>query len=355
MVVVSLDMFLNNTQDTFVKYKNDKFCLVKGHRNSGKTISIIFKALYLKRNYCFEKEDKILFLTSKEECGNVSDIFNYINRSDLYKSIIPSDDIEVHVLSYEDLVSLKMDKVYAHVIIDNIEKMDENKITYIFSLFKNCSYSKVYFIQNSIDNIENVLSILECSRKLIGVREGVFKFRYVIDNGDRDEFTQISMTPDIKYLNYTYKEYVDFCTKKINGYYTKCRNLYIDKGTFLHNVTNESLDICLLNRELNIKGFVKVFKQWMNYKEDLCFVEIDDEGMGRYDLFRGDIVLIDRGSKIENGDVVVILKNGYIYARKFIEDENKFKFISSENIFKEIRMDDDVIVLGKVLGYIREY
>ena len=77
--------------------------------------------------------------------------------------------------------------------------------------------------------------------------------------------------------------------------------------------------------------------------------------MGRYDLFRGDIVLIDRSSNIENSDVVVILKNGYIYARKFIEDENKFKFISSENIFKEIRMDDDVIVLGKVLGYIREY
>lgn len=358
MVVVSLDMFLNNIQDTFVRYKNDKFCLIKGNKNSGKTISVIFKTLYLKRNYCFEITDKILFLTSKTEYGNVIDIFNYINKSDLYKSIIPSEDIEVCVLTYDDFINLKMDNMYTHILIDNVEELDENKIKNVFLNFKNLSYSKVYFVQNSFDNIENVNNLIEYTRKIIGIREIVFKFRYVIDDGDRDEFTQITMNPNIKYLDYIYREYVDFGSKKISSYYDNCRNLYIDRGTFLHNMTNKSLDICFLDRNLKIRDYIKVLKCWINDGYDLnelFFVEIDDEGMGKYDLFRGDIVLIQRKINIYNDQIVAILKDKHIYIRKFVSNEFGEKFISSESIFKEIYNDENVTILGAVVGYIRQY
>lgn len=356
MVVVSLDMFLNNIQDTFVRYKNDKFCLIKGNKNSGKTISTIFKTLYLKRNYCFEITDKILFLTSKLEYKNVIDIFNYINKSDLYKSIIPSDDIEVCVLTYDDFINLKMNNMYTHILIDNIEDMDEDKIKNIFLNFKNLSYSKVCFAQNSLDNIESVNNLIEYTRKIVGVREFVFKFRYVIDDGDRDEFTQITMNPNIKYSDYIYREYVDFEIKKISSYYDDCRNLYIDRGTFLQNMTKESLDICFLDRDLRIRDYIKILKEWINYDfNELCFVEIDDEGMGKYDLFRGDIVLIEKKSSVGNNQIVAILKDKRIYVRKFISNEAGEKFISGESIFKEIPNDESVVILGKVVGYIRQY
>ena len=342
MVVVSLDMFLNDTQDTFVKHKNEKFYLVKGNRTSGKTISIIFKTLFLKRNYCFDNNDKILFITSSEEWSKVVDIFNYINKSNLYESIIPSDKVQVHILTFEKFASLKLGKFYTHIIIDNIENFEISHVKEIFKSFKKSFYSKVYFIQNTLENLNSVSCVLDYSKKIIGTKECVFKFRYVIHDDDRDEFTQITMMPEIKYDGYSYKEYVDFDTKKVSGFYENENCLCIDRGTFLQNLESVSS--------------INVLKNWTCFDENLKFIEINDEGMAKYDLFRGDKVLINTCFEINTKDVFVILKSGYVYARKIVKDEfNNLVFVSSESIFKEITMDSDVKILGKVVGYIREH
>ena len=73
-------------------------------------------------------------------------------------------------------------------------------------------------------------------------------------------------------------------------------------------MTSESIDIFLIDRYLNIKDTIKILKDWISYEEGLYFVEIDDEGMSKYDLFIGDMVLIDSSCEINNGDVVVIVK-----------------------------------------------
>lgn len=356
MVVVSLDMFLNDTQDTFVKHKNDKFYLIKGNRNSGKTISTIFKILHLKRNYCFDKNDKILFITSEKEFNQVVDIFNYINKSNLYESIIPSDDIQIHILTYDRFINLNLNVLYTHILVDNIESVDLNQIHKILRYFKKVSYSKVYFLQNTLENLSSVSNILDYSKKIIGTRESVFKFRYAIHDDDRDEFTQITMMPKIKYDNYNYKEYVDFNTKEISGFYNKDNGLYIDRGTFLQDLTHECYNVMFINKNLEDIGSINILSQWTNFSNNLCFIEISDEGMGKYDLFRGDKVLINTNFEINTKDVFVISKGGYVYARKIIKDKfNNIIFISSESIFKEIVMDDEIKILGKVVGYVREY
>lgn len=356
MVVVSLDMFLNNIQDIFVKYRNEKFCLVKGNVNSGKTISLIFKALYLKRNYCFDKTDKILILVSEHEENNIIDIFNYINKSDLYKSIIPSEGVEVHVLTYKEFTYLRKYNIkYTHLIIDNIDNMNSIEIEDIFSSFINLSYSKVYFVQNQINSTSNLNDIMEYSRRIIGVKEVVFKFRNEIESFDRDEFTQIKMMPNIKYPSYSYEEFVDFNTKYIHGYYSKANKIYVDRGTFIQDVTFESSEIFLLDRNLKIKDSIKVINNWIVNDNNFFFIEIDDEGMGKYDLFRGDIVLLNRQAPIINGDVVVISRDNYIYARIYDSSLKEIKFTSNECIFLDIIKDDNVKILGKVMGYIRKY
>lgn len=356
MVVVSLDMFLNDTQDTFVKHKNEKFYLVKGNRNSGKTIAIIFKLLNLKRNYCFNSNDKILFITSSEEWSKVVDIFNYINKSNLYESIIPSDKVEVHILTYEQFESLNLGKFYTHIIIDNIENFEISHIKRVFKSFKKSFYSKVYFVQNTLENLNTLSPILDYSKKIIGVKECVFRFRYVIHDDDRDEFTQITIMPQIKYDGYLYKEYVDFDSKKISGFYQNENLLCVDKGTFLQNLTDECFEIDFINERLEKVSSINVLSSWTCFSKDLKFIEINDEGMAKYDLFRGDKVLIDTSFEINTKDVLVILKSGYVYARKIVKDEfNNLFFVSSESIFKEITMDNDVKILGKVVGYIREH
>ncbi len=356
MVVVSLDMFLNDTQDTFVKHKNDKFYLIKGNKNSGKTISTIFKILHLKRNYCFDKNNRILFITTEKEFNQVVDIFNYINKSNLYESIIPSNDVEVHILTYNMFVNLNLNVFYTHILIDNIENMDLDQINNILKFFKKVSYSKVYFVQNSIENLNSVANILDYSRKVIGTRESIFKFRYDIHDDDRDEFTQITMMPKIKYEDYCYKEYVDFNTKEISGFYNDDNCLFVDRGTFLQDVTNECYDVIFINQNLEDVGSINILNKWTSFSVNLRFIEISDEGMGKYDLFRGDKVLINTIFEINTKDVFVISKGGYIYARRIIKDKfNNIVFVSCESIFKEIVMDDDIKILGKVVGYIREY
>lgn len=356
MVVVSLDMFLNSIQDNFVKYRNDKFCVVRGKKNSGKTTAAIFKALYLKRNYCFDLNDKILFLSSEKKIGQVVDIFNYINRSDLYKSIIPSDDIEVHILTIDQLNYLTIGTSYTHIIIDNIEKFIKSDDIYkIFDMFKNLSYSKVYFIQDSNESIDGVNEIVEYLRRITKSREVLYKFRYVIEEDDQDEFTQIDISPEVKYLNYIYKDYVDFNTKEVFGYYTNSKSIYKDMGTFLYDLSNESRDIFLIDRYLNIKDTIKILKDWIPYKEGLYFVEIDDEGMSKHDLFIGDMVLIDSDCEINEGDVVVVLKENHLYARMYTKIENDVKFVANYTIFNDIYLTDCVKIVGKVLAYIRKY
>lgn len=355
MVVVSLDMFLNSTQDIFVKSKNDKLCLVKGNVNSGKTIATIFKLLYLKRNYCFELNDKILFLCSDDNVLQVVDIFNYINKSDLYKSILPSDNIEVHILTFNELIKLDGKIKYTHIIIDDIEIYKKEHIIRVFSMFNKLPYSKVYLIQNSMDSFQNVDSIVEYLRRIISTRETYYKFRYVIDDEDRDEFTQIDITPDIKYSNYEYRNYVDFDTKESFGYYTDYISIYKDMGTFLYDLSSKGKDICLVDRDLRIINRIKILGEWVRYNTDLYFVQLDDEGMGRCDLFRGDIVLINASCEIHDLDVVVILKDGHLYARRYFNEGVNVKFISEEIIFSDIYLDDDVKILGKVVGYIRRF
>lgn len=355
MVVVSLDMFLNSAQDIFVKSKNDRLCLVKGNVNSGKTMAAIFKVLYLKRNYCFELNDKILFICSDDNATQVIDIFNYINKSDLYKSILPSDAIEVHILTFGDFIKLDVDIKYTHVIIDDIERYNRDHIVRVFYMFKKLPYSKIYLIQNSMDSLNNVEHIVEYLRRFTSSREASYKFRYVIDDEERDEFTQISITPDIKYLSYEYRNYVNFKTKESFGYYTDFVSIYKDMGTFLYDLSSKSMDICLIDRELRIIDRIKILKEWVQYSSDLYFVQLDDEGMGRCDLFRGDIVLINVSCKINDLDVVVILKDGHIYARRYLNEGGRVKFSSDEIIFSDIYLHDNVKILGKVIGYISRF
>lgn len=57
-------MELSKLQERFINYKSSGYQLLKGKEGSGKSTSLVYKALNLENNYCLYNEDKILIVNS---------------------------------------------------------------------------------------------------------------------------------------------------------------------------------------------------------------------------------------------------------------------------------------------------
>ncbi|NLL29613.1 MAG: repressor LexA, partial [Clostridiales bacterium] len=57
-------MELSRAQKRFVNHKTSGYQLLKGKEGTGKSTSLVYKALNLENNYCLYNEDKILIVNS---------------------------------------------------------------------------------------------------------------------------------------------------------------------------------------------------------------------------------------------------------------------------------------------------
>ncbi len=64
-------MRLTLQQKKVVNSKPEKLLLVTGNTNTGKLTTLLNRAAYLKNNYSFNNEDKLLFITTNEEIENI--------------------------------------------------------------------------------------------------------------------------------------------------------------------------------------------------------------------------------------------------------------------------------------------
>ncbi|WP_053241887.1 hypothetical protein [Clostridium sp. DMHC 10] len=63
-------MQLDSVQNKITTSKTSSYIFVKGKSNSGKTISAINRAIFLKNNYCLYDNDRILIICSNNEKSN---------------------------------------------------------------------------------------------------------------------------------------------------------------------------------------------------------------------------------------------------------------------------------------------
>lgn len=101
-------MQLDVAQNRIVRSKPVKYSLIKGKSNSGKTTTAVYRALYLKNNYCLYKDDKILVLTKDSVSrDNFRNMYNKIEEDikEDYRTLLGGNAETVEVLTILDIIN----------------------------------------------------------------------------------------------------------------------------------------------------------------------------------------------------------------------------------------------------------
>ena len=98
-------MDLNIEQKKIAFSKPNGHALLKGVAGSGKTTVGIYRIPFLLNNYCYAKDDEILFCTyTKTLINYVSYIFDKIDASEREKMLFTSDEKKVSIKSIDKLM-----------------------------------------------------------------------------------------------------------------------------------------------------------------------------------------------------------------------------------------------------------
>ena len=68
-------MILTKVQSRFVNSKSVGFTLLKGKKNTGKTMASIKRAINLENNYCIYPDDKVLYITEDRK-NEIEKVYN---------------------------------------------------------------------------------------------------------------------------------------------------------------------------------------------------------------------------------------------------------------------------------------
>ncbi len=97
-------MDLNPAQKRLVEAEPSGHSLIRGVAGSGKTTVALHRALFLRRNYCFEPGDKILLVTFNRTLINyMRHLLNKLEDKDYYRNIFSSDERTVDVRTVDSL------------------------------------------------------------------------------------------------------------------------------------------------------------------------------------------------------------------------------------------------------------
>lgn len=97
------------------------------------------------------------------------------------------------------------------------------------------------------------------------------------------------------------------------------------------------------------------FRPEKNYSNDLFALKIRGESMIKAGILNGDIVVVEKSSCAENGEIVVALCDGEeATVKRFYKEKGHFR-LQPENDTMEPIILDNVEVIGKVIGLIRYF
>lgn len=88
--------------------------------------------------------------------------------------------------------------------------------------------------------------------------------------------------------------------------------------------------------------------------EDLFMLEVKGSSMIKIGILEGDKVVVRKQSTADNGDIVVALIDDSATVKRFFKRNNKI-YLHPENDDMSDFIYDDVTILGKVIGSIRNY
>ncbi len=103
----------------------------------------------------------------------------------------------------------------------------------------------------------------------------------------------------------------------------------------------------------NIEGYFPLLSEDLP-KSDTFMLKVKGESMINAGIFNGDLILVEKQSTAENGEIVVALIEDSATVKTFYKEDNHFR-LQPENDTMEPIIVDSVEILGKVRGLYRRF
>lgn len=107
--------------------------------------------------------------------------------------------------------------------------------------------------------------------------------------------------------------------------------------------------------EQNIEEYIPLPSQFFHCDENESFMlRIHGESMINIGIFDGDHIVVRRTQTAENGDIVIALLDDEATCKRYFKEDGHFR-LQPENDHMAPIIVDEVMILGKVIGLIRQY
>lgn len=106
--------------------------------------------------------------------------------------------------------------------------------------------------------------------------------------------------------------------------------------------------------EENLEGYVG-FDELMNSGEDVFALRVKGDSMRGAGILEGDIVVVRRRQKADDGDIVVALIHDEATVKFFRRRGKKYVLAPANDQYKEIVFGESFCIIGKVISVIRKY
>lgn len=135
------------------------------------------------------------------------------------------------------------------------------------------------------------------------------------------------------------------------GFYTNNAAAEYENFTNVPIVGTVAAGIPVLAEE-NIEGFFTVPTNYL--KNSKAFMlKIKGNSMINAGIFDGDLVLVNQQPSAENNEIVIALIDDSATCKRFFKEDNQIRLQPENDAFKPIIVNEDITILGKVIGLFR--
>lgn len=184
--------------------------------------------------------------------------------------------------------------------------------------------------------------------------EIVFEFiqKYITENGYSPSVREVCKACDIK-STATAFTYINQLTERglINKVGSKNRAVSLKNNALTVPLVGTVAAGQPIFATENYEGFYTLPGNLFS-GEDLFLLNVHGDSMIKIGMYDGDKIVVQKQETAENGDIIVALVEDSATVKRFFKRDNKI-ILHPENDTMEDFIFDDIMILGKVIGLIR--
>lgn len=287
---------------------------------------------------------------TRECIYNIKDLYNEKLQKNSY---LDKYDHVLYAISYVK----KLNGIYTHIILDDLEKLTRAEIEFVKALYKEKLYSSFIFILNSeLNNKQNSWMIK--GRKLNSLEIDFKKKTYNFKLKYKKEIETINTLENYQYLNLKNKNIINFNID------TGSTNKEIFEGESTIYNEEELIDVPMFNNiaagnpiEINdsIEGSFSLPKYWLEKGKDIFILKVKGDSMVEKNICNGDLVVIKKQGVANHNDIVAASLDGEATLKTLNLNDEEPKLMPANSLYSPIVLSNkEVSILGVAIGIIKE-